>query len=200
MTEGIVTYRDDGPVAAVLARWMPATALSPALLQLVASLAMGGLLALDGGRTTALTVAGFGAFLLLGAAASKAATARPQWLVNPLLRAGEYGLVLCLGWRAGAAGPAVAYALLAATAYHHYDVVYRWRHRDAGPPAWLTRLGGGWDGRTLLLVAAAAGGAFVPAAVALASWCAVLYVSESVSSWLAVARRERQEPVAAGRT
>nr|MBA2529280.1 hypothetical protein [Euzebyales bacterium] len=121
-----------------------------------------------------------------------------QWLAPPLLRLGEYGLALWLGWRTGPVALGAVYAALAAIAFHHYDIVYRLRHQNMAPPRWVTRAGGGWDCRMVLLLAAALAQAFPPVTAAMAVWCAVLYVTDSVRSWAAVAVAEHREPATAG--
>ena len=123
----------------------------------------------------------------------RAADGRPHpvgrlaWLLPPLLRLGEYGLVLALAARSEPAALPLLYALLAVLAFHHYDLVYRLRGHGPTPPVWLSWLGGGWDGRSLVLLAAAAGGRLPEAAALLAVWCAALFVGESVTAW----RRQR---------
>jgi hypothetical protein len=111
---------------------------------------------------------------------------RLAWLLPAAVRAGEYGLVLWLGWRADALPS--AFALLAALAYRHYDLVYRMRYQRVPPPAWLSVAGLGWDGRAMVLAAAALAGVYGPVATALAAWCAVLFVGESAAGWVRAAR------------
>ncbi|MPZ71931.1 MAG: hypothetical protein GEU74_01665 [Nitriliruptorales bacterium] len=113
---------------------------------------------------------------------------RLAWLVPPLLRAVEYGGIAVLGWRAGASGLGATYALLAAMAFRHYDIVYRLRHQAAPPPAWVGTAGLGWDGRVVVVLAAALTDVYVPTAIGLAVWCGALFVAESVTSWVRVAR------------
>jgi len=103
---------------------------------------------------------------------------RLGWPAPALLRAVEYGSVLVL-----AGGSAGSYGLLAALAFHHYDVVYRLQLLHRGPPRWFEVATGGWPGRTLLLVAAAAAGQLdrvvAPAAIVLGG----VFVAESVVTW-----------------
>lgn len=178
-------YRDDGPVAETLA---PAVARLPlpALLAVPAgavALLVG--LVIDGSATGLTSVLGVGMFVvLLSAGAARPPRRRLQWIVSPTLRAGEYGLIALLGWRAGGAALPVAYALQCAIAFHHYDTVYRLRQQVPGAPDRLRLLGLGWDGRMVLVMVAAMSGVFVPVALALAVWCAVLFVSDSVAHWL----------------
>ncbi len=185
-------YRDDGPLAGLWTRWhVPASSL--ALVLLATTLLFAGL-RLDGEVTGWGTVAGVAAFVLAAGASSGARPAPlVQWLVPPLLRIAEYGLVLWLGWRSGPNALGAVYALLAALAFHHYDVVYRLRHQKVPPPLWVRYIGGGWGLRMLVLTIAALADVFVPVAATLAVWCATIYVAESVHSWAGVARGERRE-------
>lgn len=104
--------------------------------------------------------------------------ARLAWPAPALLRAVEYGAVLVL-----AGGSAGSYGLLAALAFHHYDVVYRLQLLHRGPPRWFEVATGGWPGRMVLLVVAAASGQLdrlvAPAAIVLGA----VFVTESVVTW-----------------
>jgi hypothetical protein len=134
------------------------------------------------------------AFLIVvaGAAAPRAERGRLAWLVPPLLRALEYGILLRLVDLADPDALPACYALLGVLAFHHYDTVYRLKHQNAAPPTWLRMASGGWDGRLLVVYALAAAGALEPVLAVLALALAVLFVSESVVSWLRVARSEGQ--------
>ncbi|MEU9559769.1 DUF5941 domain-containing protein [Streptomyces fumanus] len=184
---------DSGPVAEGLAR--------------VTRRLPGGLapvLALAGGAAVAATAAatGFGApWPVLAAAVyaltSAAAVARPlkgalDWLVPPFFRAAEYLTVLLLAARADVNGalPA-AFGLVAAVAYHHYDTVYRIRGGAGAPPAWLVRVIGGHEGRTLLVAVLAAvltAPRFTAALTVLAVAVALLVLFESIRYWVSAHR------------
>ena len=77
-----------------------------------------------------------------------------DWLVPAALRAAELLFVVAAGVVAGVPA-AVTYGLLLILALHHYDLTARLEKRLDGPP--LRRWSLGWDGRVLLLAAAAAG-------------------------------------------
>ncbi|KUL44020.1 DUF5941 domain-containing protein [Streptomyces regalis] len=121
------------------------------------------------------------------------AVARPlkgalDWLVPPFFRAAEYGTVLALAVKAGVNGalPA-AFGLVAAVAYHHYDTVYRIRGNAGASPAWLVRVIGGHEGRTLLvtvLAAALTASQFKVALTALAVAVALVVLVESIRFWV----------------
>lgn len=111
-----------------------------------------------------------------------------DWLVPPIFRAAEYSTILVLAAKSDAPGalPA-AFGLVAAVAYHHYDTVYRIRGGTGAPPHWLVRAIGGHDGRTLLVVAAAAllnDSGFTIALTALAVALALVVLAESIRFWV----------------
>ncbi|MGW2014792.1 DUF5941 domain-containing protein [Streptomyces sp. NPDC001927] len=113
-----------------------------------------------------------------------------DWLVPPIFRAAEYGLVLILAARSEVNGalPA-AYGLVAAVAYHHYDTVYRIRGGTGAPPTWLVRTIGGHEGRVLLVTVLAAllasrGDDFALALTALAVAIALVVLVESIRFWV----------------
>ncbi|MFD5428170.1 DUF5941 domain-containing protein [Streptomyces sp. NPDC127084] len=128
-------------------------------------------------------------------ATSGFAVARPlkgalDWLVPPVFRATEYGVILLLAARSGVEGalPA-AFGLVAAVAYHHYDTVYRIRGGTGAPPAWLVRTIGGHEGRTLAVAVLAAvlvaqGSGFAVALTALAVAVALVVLVESIRFWV----------------
>lgn len=134
---------------------------------------------------------------LIGAAGyvltSALAVARPlagplDWLVPPVFRAAEYGLVLALAARSEVNGalPA-AFGLVAAVAYHHYDTVYRIRGGTGAPPRLLVRAIGGHEGRVLAVTLAAAlltGTRFMFALAAIAAAVALVVLTESIRFWV----------------
>lgn len=182
-------YRDDGPVAAPLGRLLSRAASKGLLLAAVGTAVLLGAVALDVPDVhlltgTALTVA----IPLLAAGREEADNGRLQWLVPPLLRATEYAFVIVTAAAADAL-PA-AYALLAAIVFHHYEIVYRLRHQNVPPPAWVSSLGGGWAGRMLVVYALSLADAVRVGMVTLAALLGALFVSESVVSWVRVTRGE----------
>ncbi|MCC3774760.1 DUF5941 domain-containing protein [Streptomyces sp. UNOB3_S3] len=126
--------------------------------------------------------------LLAGVAVAHALKGPLDWLVPPVFRATEYGIVLLLAARSGAPGalPA-AFGLVAAVAYHHYDTVYRIRGGTGAPPHWLVRAIGGHEGRVLAVTAAASlwhGRGFTIALTVLAAAIALVVLSESIRFWV----------------
>ncbi|MEP6462834.1 MAG: DUF5941 domain-containing protein [Frankiaceae bacterium] len=194
----LVDYRDDGPVAVLVAAMTERLAggprPDPALLTVAGVVPVAVVAALPGGGPPALLGAGFGWLVLsAGAGAVGPLTARLDWLVPPLLRTVEYGLLLRLaGLNSG--GLAGCYALLAAVAYHHYDVVYRIRTRRSAPPRWLQMAGGGWDGRLLAGYALFRAGRLAPGLKVGAGLLGGLFATESVRSWLPHRRDQQLAP------
>ncbi|MFE9613038.1 DUF5941 domain-containing protein [Streptomyces sp. NPDC006012] len=157
--------------------------------------------ALAGGAVVvcAAALSDFGSALPVAGAVVYAVTsglvvARPlkgalDWLVPPFFRAAEYGTVLVLAAKSGVNGtlPA-AFGLVAAVAYHHYDTVYRIRGDAGVPPAWLVRVIGGHEGRTLLVTVLAVlltAAQFKVALTVLAVVVALLVLAESIRFWVA---------------
>lgn len=182
-------YRDDGPIVETLGPATAALPVPPILATPLGVLFLAAGVVLDGRTTGWLSIGGVVIFVLL---ASKGAVKPPkrriQWLTPPLLRAAEYGFLAFMGWRIGVGVLPATYGLLAAIAFHHYDVVYRIRHQRIPPPPWVFRVGLGWDGRMLLMLTAALARVYEGAAVALAVWCGTLFLLESVASWVRIAR------------
>ena len=106
---------------------------------------------------------------------------RFAWAVPPLIRLVEYAGLLAIG-AAGDALPA-AFALVAALAYRHYDLVYRLRHRGVTPPPWVDAVGLGWEGRLALAVVLLLAGALPAGFFVLAGVLGVVFVAESVAGW-----------------
>lgn len=180
-------YRDDGPLVDLLGRALRRGNLSAAALPctVVVLLPLVGL-ALVSGAGAAGTLAA----LTLVAAASNARVARAEhtgrldWLVPSLLRLGEYAALLRLTTLVAPDAVPACYALLAALAYHHYDVVYRLRDRGELPPRWLRWLGLGWEGRLLAAALLASLGVLATGLSVGALVLGVVYVTDGVLGWL----------------
>jgi len=189
----LVDYRDDGPIALALGR-LRAPAV-PALAVVLVALAPAAVaIALAGDGASWPLVGAVLAWLVLAASASSGRPLRDRlrWTLPPALRAAEYGGLL---WIAAVAGALpVAFALLCAITFRHYDIVYRLRHQGVLPARALSRAAGGWDGRLLAGFALAAAGAVPEGFQVLAVMLAVAFVGESVAGWLRFGR-SRQAPV-----
>ncbi len=176
-------YRDDGPLVELAGRLLPPATIalpwtSAALLPLLALL-----VAPREHAPLALSAAAVVAAVCAGRTARSPASGPLDWLVPPLLRAAEYAALLRLAVLDGSTTVPACYALLAALAYHHYDVVYRLRDRGERPPAWLRRVGFGWDGRLLLAGVLAGAGVLRTALLVAAAVLLVVYVVESAVAW-----------------
>ncbi|MFD2010623.1 DUF5941 domain-containing protein [Streptomyces narbonensis] len=190
--QALADLADSGPLAGLVARVLGRPGARGAGV-VFAAVATGGLLfaVLDrpfGDRQTVIAAIGYA--VLAGAAVARPLKGALDWLVPPLFRAAEYTTVLVLAARSDSAHalPA-AFGLVAAVAYHHYDTVYRIRGGTGAPPAWLVRLTGGHEGRTLLVVALAAlladrGDDFTLALTALAVAVALVVLVESIRFWV----------------
>jgi Family of unknown function (DUF5941) len=186
-------YRDDGPLARALGTALGGAVRLPApVLVTIGAAPMFATIAAAGADVARPVVVALVGWLVLVAGVSTGAPEgrRVPWLVPPALRAAEYAGIL---WVAAVAGPSslpAAFALLAALTFRHYDLVYRLRHQGATPPAWVGRAAAGWDGRllagSLLLLAGALPAAFFAAAGVLGA----IFVGESVTGWLRVAREQ----------
>jgi hypothetical protein len=182
----IEVYRDDGPLARALGSRLgaavslpPSTLLLAGAIPLLAELGIGG----DGAPRLLVGAALAWAILMGGASSGRPHADRLRWAVPPLLRLVEYASVLWLAALAGPSSYPAAFALLAAVAFRHYDLVYRLRYQGVTPPRWVSLLGGGWDGRLLvgyllLVTGALPAGFFIAAAV-----LATAFVGESVVGW-----------------
>ncbi|MGW0029859.1 DUF5941 domain-containing protein [Streptomyces sp. NPDC003314] len=137
-----------------------------------------------------IVIAAVGYTIFAGLAVAQPLKGALDWLVPPLFRAAEYTTVLVLAARSDAPGALpVAFGLVAAVAYHHYDTVYRIRGGTGAPPAWLVRVTGGHEGRTLLVTVLAAllagrGDDFTLALTALAVAVALVVLVESIRFWV----------------
>jgi hypothetical protein len=180
-------FRDDGPIAracgAILGRAVRLPAIALLVIGTLPALAL--LVIERSGASDGAVGAAIGWLVLVGGASrGRPHTDRLRWAIPPVLRLVEYTVILWLAALAGGAGPAAAFALLAAVAYHHYDLFYRPRFLGVAPPRWVGDVAGGWDGRlvagyVLLVTGALPAGFFAAAAV-----FAALFAGESISGWM----------------
>lgn len=180
-------YRDDGVIArllgAAVGRLLP---LPPLPLALLGTLGVVAAAAAKGDSASDATVAAAVAWFVLwaGISSGRPHTDRWAWAVPGALRVGEYGSLVWIGATAGESGSAGAFALVAALAFRHYELVYRPRFQGKPPAAWLAIAGGGWEGRLLLATALLAVDALPAALFALAGVLAAFFVSECIASWV----------------
>ncbi|WP_062213753.1 DUF5941 domain-containing protein [Streptomyces sp. NBRC 109706] len=183
---------DNGPLAGALGRPLPALARAlPAPVWALLGLVLLGVtlppLVGEGSWLAVLGAVGYA--LCAGRAAARPLRGALDWLLPPLFRAGEYLTVLLLAAHSEVNGalPA-AFCLVAASAYHHYDTVYRLRGGAGAPPRWLVMATGGHEGRVLVVTVACAlwagGQGFTIALAALAGVVALLVLGESIRFWI----------------
>ncbi|WP_255706530.1 DUF5941 domain-containing protein [Microtetraspora sp. AC03309] len=182
----VVAYRDDGALSRAMGV-LVAGQLPPLPPAVAGAFVTGVLLLVGVAGSDGLAVFGPAvALLLAGPGSSHRHDGRLDWMVPPILRLTEYGLIACVGFAHGVP-PLLIFALLGAIVFHHYDTVYRVR-QHVYPPSWLPVAGLGWDGRML---AVAIGGAvdLVTAMFALLGlYLWGLFCWESLTCWLAAPR------------
>ena len=179
-------YRDDGPLSRALGRAFGAALplRAPALLAL--ALAPLPVVAAVAGADAPLGAAAAvlaWAIALGGASSARPASGLTRWMEPALLRAIEYGGLL---WIAALDGPSAypaAFALLAALAFRHYDLVYRLRNLGRPPARWAGRLAGGWELRLLAALGLLAAGALPTGYYAAAVVLGTVFVAESAADW-----------------
>jgi len=130
----IAAYRDDGPLSLWLGRLVDGRIppLPPALVGVFVTVALTllGLRNLSG----VLVLTPVEAMLLAGLGSCHPHDGRLDWLVPPLLQAGEYLFLAALAFTR-LVSPPLVYALIAAVVLRHLDVAYRARHRILWPAA-----------------------------------------------------------------
>ena len=187
-------YRDDGPVAAAIGAATAGRLRVPAI-ALLAVAGLPGLLAivLAGDGAAQGMVAGAVAWAVLagGLASSRPLDDRLRWAVPSALRIIEYAGLLWIASVAGASSLPAVFALLCAITYHHYDVVYGYRHRGIPLPRWAQAAGGGWDGRLLLGLALLLAGALPAGFAVMAVAVAALFIGVTIAQWRDIGRGER---------
>lgn len=145
----VVAYRDDGPLSRAMGL-LVAGQLPPLPPVIAGTFVTGVLLLLGVAGTDGLAVFAPAVTLLLaGPGSTHPHDGRFDWLVPPILRLIEYTFVAAVGF-AHQVHPLMIFVLLAALAFHHYDLVYRLR-QHVYPPPWLATLGLGWDGRMMVV-------------------------------------------------
>ena len=189
----LALFRDDGPLAEALGRAgrrlpVPSPVLAAAaVLPLLVAIAIEGDGASDGlaGAVIAWVV------VVGGLSAGRPGQTGFRWLPPAAIRLAEYSGLLWIASLEGADGPPAAFALLAALAFRHYDLVYRLRHRGMTPPRWVDLVGLGWEGRLLIVFVLLVAGALPAGLFALAAILGVVFVAESVAGWTGTVRTQQ---------
>lgn len=108
---------------------------------------------------------------------------RLGWMAPSVARTSEMSILLAVAWFAPQPSGAAVFALLAASAWRHYDVIYRIRNQGVLPDRLGTVMLLGTDGRVLVAIALLL--AFGSAAwLWFALYLAVVAVGDSLRSWI----------------
>jgi hypothetical protein len=175
-------YRDDGIIAQWLGRLVAGQL--PPLLPALAGVTVTGALAAAGLHYGGIVaIAPVAAMLLAGLGRAHPHDGRLDWLVPPLLRAGEYVYLAAVGISAGVPRP-IIFALIGAVVLHHYDAACREQIAHAmAPPPWAVKAGLGWEGRMLVIALGAMLGIAPFAYTVLSSYVWIFFGWESLTSW-----------------
>lgn len=189
-TARLLAYRDDGPLAHVLAgrlgRGLPPVPATLAALLAIAALTATGVL--QAGPILLLPVAI--ALLLILPTAPRDHLGRFDWLTPPLLRGTEFLTMVAVGLAADAP-KWLLFVLVYVVGYHTYDTVYRTR-QSIWPPAWVFQAGLGWELRLLIIGVGAALDLVTPVLAVLTAYLFVLFAVESVTSWVRLDKASAQ--------
>lgn len=189
-TDGVlVPYRDDGPLArrlggAVRGRLPPLPPAAVGVFVVVTLAAVG-----FGGVSGVLVLAPVAAMLLAGLGSTHPHDGPADWLVPPLLSAGECFFFALLAHRADLPPP-VVFALVAGVALRHLDVGYRAGCALTWQPSRVVDLG--WDGRMVLAGAVAAFGPVTLACVAACGYLWLVLGWEFLTGWLGAREVDRR--------
>ncbi|HZZ54403.1 MAG TPA: DUF5941 domain-containing protein [Trebonia sp.] len=164
----VAGYRGDGPAAVWIGRFVDGRL--PPLPAVIVGLLVTGMLAALGLQSLPgiLVLTPVEAMLLASLATWHPHYGPRDWMVPPLLQAGEYWFLAALGF-ARHVPPTATFALLAAIALYHLDLAYRARNelvpsedgpfvREEGQLSYSDRAGFGWDGRMIVCGLAAVAG------------------------------------------
>ena len=106
---------------------------------------------------------------------------RADWLVPPLIQAAEYVFLAEVGF-ADREWPPMTFALVAAAGFRHLDLAYRAR---SGLASGIDRRGLGWEGRMIVIGAAAAAGGLIVVYPALTVYLWWLDARDWIVGWSA---------------
>lgn len=107
------------------------------------------------------------------------------WGVTTGLRVFELGVIALIVVAGNFS--VIAFWIVFAIAYHHYDVLYR-SLQGAAPPRWLTWLGFGWDGRLLVIVVVAITAMWEPSLMIVLTWWVLWFAGVASVQWLRSSR------------
>ena len=174
-------YRGDGRIAIWIGRWVDGRV--PPLPPLLVGLLVTGVLAALGLKNlpALLLLTPVEAMLLAAFASWHPHDGRSDWLVPPLLQAGEYVFLAEIGY-VGRVWPAMTFAVVAAVGLRHLDLAYRVRGSLANG---IDRRALGWEGRMIIAGIAAAVGIAPLAYTALAFYLWYRLARDWVIGWSA---------------
>jgi hypothetical protein len=174
-------YRGDGRIAIWIGKWVDGKV--PPLPPLFVGLLVTGVLAALGLKNLSgiLLLTPVEAMLLAAFASWHPHDGRSDWLVPPLLQAGEYVFLTEIGY-AGRVWPAMTFAVVAAVGLRHLDLAYRVRGSLANG---IDRRGLGWEGRMIIAGIAAVFGIAPLAYTALALYLWYRLARDWVIGWSA---------------
>jgi hypothetical protein len=183
-SSGVIACRDDGPLAIRIGATVQGQL--PPLLPVFAGVTVTVMLAALGLHSLPglLLLTPAVAMLLAALGAGSPHDGRLDWLVPPLLQAGQYVYLAAVGFARDVPGPAT-FALIAAIALHHMDLLYRQRCGILPTPG-VTAAGLGWEGRMLVAGLGAMVGIEPFVFIALAIYLWALFGWDSVTSWFTV--------------
>jgi hypothetical protein len=107
------------------------------------------------------------------------------WGVTTGLRVFELGVIALIVVAGNFS--VIAFWIVFAIAYHHYDVLYR-SLQGAAPPRWLTWLGFGWDGRLIVIVVVAITAVWEPSLMIVLTWWVLWFAGVASVQWLRSSR------------
>jgi Family of unknown function (DUF5941) len=178
----VIACRDDGPVAkrigGVVQGQLPPLLPAFAGIMVTVMLAALGLHNLPGVLLLAPAIA----MLLAAMGTDSPHQGRMDWLVPPLLQAGQYVYLAALGFARGVPAP-VTFALIAVIALHYTDLLHRQRSGIMPSPG-VDTAGLGWEGRMLVAGFGAIFGIAPFVYIVLAAYLWGLFGWDSLTSWL----------------
>lgn len=189
--EPLREYRDDTPGISAVSRPLGRFGPGPLLSTLLGLLPIPVLLLLDRDLNE-VTIGVAWALIVVSAASHKPLTGPLAWLVVPMIRAGEYAVIIVVGWRADLGAGAALFAWLAPLVLHHYDIVYRILHQHRPPPSWLRGLLLGWQGRMVLAVVAANADATILVGYVYGGVLGAVVLAEIIIGWRTFFALERE--------
>src|ERR1700761_808679 len=174
-------YRGDGTIAVWIGKWVEGKV--PPLAPLFVGLLVTGVLTAVGlgNLSGILLLTPVEAMLLAAFASWHPHDGRSDWLVPPLLQAGEYVFLAEIGY-AGRVWPAMTFAVVAAVGLRHLDLAYRVRGSLANG---IDRRALGWEGRMIIAGIAAAVGIAPLAYPALAFYLCYRLARDWMIGWSA---------------